>query len=119
MTTASEERILVTLRIPEGLAKLLTAEARATSSSLASLARGAIKWHGGDGLARHPDRPALVLQGPPSPKVVQKSMAVDEEDAAYLDKVGGLIGLARTATLALILVQYLGINPLAPSSRKR
>ena len=61
MSTLTQERTLVTLKIPSPLADLLEAEAKAVGTSLASLARGAVKWHRGDGLARHPDRPPIAL----------------------------------------------------------
>ncbi len=117
MTTITQGRTLITLKVPKSFSTLLTNEAKALDSSLASLARGAIKWHRGDGLARHPDRPPLKLAKRVSGGSVQKGMLIEEEDAKYLDEIGSRIGLARTATLILILLQYLGIELLPPREK--
>lgn len=114
MTTISEGRTAVSLKIPEPLAALFKVEAEAMGISMAALARRAVQWHRGEGLARHPDRPPTSLPDAPSSKTVTKGVLLDEADAIHLDQAGGRVGLARTATLLLILVQYLGMDPLPP-----
>ncbi len=117
--TPTEERTVITLKVPVGLAEVLKAETQAAGSSLASLARGAVNWHQGHGLARHPGRPPVVLPTNPTGATVQKSMLLNPDQMDYLDELGGRVGLARTATLLVILAQYLGDDPLAPSSARR
>ncbi len=114
-TTPTEERTVITLKVPTALAEVLKAETQAARSSLASLETAAVSWHQGEGLPRHPARPPIVLPANPSGATVQKSMLLNPEHVDYLDRLGGRVGLARTATLLVILVQYLGDDALAPT----
>ena len=111
MPTLSQQRRLIQLKIPEALADLLEIEAQETNSSVAAMARQACKWHQGLALGRHPGRPALELP-PTESSLIAKGMLLDEEDVTYLDTAGGLVGLARTATLIIIMLEFLGLPAL-------
>tara|TARA_R110002073_G_C9496099_1_gene581314 strand:+ start:6068 stop:6427 length:360 start_codon:yes stop_codon:yes gene_type:complete len=112
--TPTKSRIVVTLKVPNPLAAILKAESKETGRSFASFVRRAINWHNGKGLARHPGRRPVVLAPNPTGATTQKSSLVDLEHIDYLDMLGNRVGLPRTATLLVIIVQYLGIDPLRP-----
>lgn len=116
MATATEERRLITLSLPEGFAQVIASEAKLHGSSMASLMRRIVKWHrGNESMGRHPRSPPVVLPLIPAEKKVSKSFMLDDDDAFYVTEHGRKIGMPRVQVMIVIILQWLGL-PVIPQT---
>ena len=68
------------------------------------------KWHRGQAVGRHPEKPPVKLSSRVSKAKVNKGVLVDEDDAAYLDKLAGRVGASRVMAVIMIILQWFEIE---------
>jgi hypothetical protein len=118
MATNTEKRILMTLTMPQALETILAKERAFADCSMATLMRRITKWHRGEGAGRHQDAPTIKRSKRIATTRVTKSFLVDEEDVAYLDKLGAEVGVPRITALLMVIYQWLDIDVFAPRGSK-
>lgn len=112
MPTVSEERIMITLRLPKPMAALLEQESKFSGLALATLVRHIIKWHAGKASSRHPEAPEAKIPKRGTEARTVKSALIDQEDADYLDAMAARSGLSRVATLIVVMFAWFGLDPI-------
>jgi len=117
MTTISDERTMISLRLPKPIAALLEQETKFSGLALATLVRHIIKWHAGTASSRHREAPVAKLSNRTSETRIVKAVLIDQEDTDHLDAMSARSGLSRVATLMLVIFAWFELDPI-PTKRK-
>ena len=114
MPTATETRKSIVIHVSEEFSKILLEETEYTGMPLAILIRHIIKWHAGIAAPRQTASPQVRIPKKVSENRISKTVLIDKEDAAYLDRLGARFDFTRLTVLRLVLHAWFELEVAPP-----